>query len=142
MFVNKKDVSKEFKNSLNKEESKRYSVIVEERKNIYLKGLLFGFLIGLPIVGVSSFNHSKKTSASFTEVVYLRSLCQLIASTLVFSYFYYTLMPKKDYIILHLDTYNKRAKWLNIYKLMQKRYNLGLLMGILTFIFLSTTFCN
>ena len=117
--VDKTNLKDSLMNTLDKQNQKKYENIVKERRDLYLTGYLLGFAIALIALLVIP-----KSFGRYSQV------CFVIAVSYIIMYFFYTLSPKSDYMILHLNDLNQRQKWLNIYKTMQYNYHLGLLLGI------------
>ena len=65
-------------------------------------------------------------------------LCIAISVTYITNYFYYLLMPKSDWMVIHLKTVEQRKEWLNIYKIMDWFNNMGFLVGLISVLLL----CN
>jgi uncharacterized protein YacL len=101
----------------------KYNKIRKERKMIHIKGLVYGLILAY-------------LSTKVVKVRGYNKWCYLISTTYIFMYFYYMLIPKSDYLILHLNMPEQKKRWLDNYKFMQYYYNLGLLLGVI----LSTLF--
>ena len=110
------DKSSELVKVLDPTQMEIYKKIVVERRNL----MIFGYIIGLIL------------SAVMTLYVNKRSLqvCYAIIITYMTSYFYYTLMPKSDYMLLHLNSDQNEA-WLSVYLKMKNNYHLSFLLGML-----------
>jgi uncharacterized protein YacL len=109
---------KDFMSSLNPKLQDMYREIVAERQMLYLTGFGVGLLIS--ILG-SMYMKLKPTAR----------ICTVMASTFLFTYFFYILSPKSDHIVRHLETKEQREKWLTVYKDMQMKYHVGLVLGII-----------
>ena len=96
----------------------RYEAIIQERKLIYMKG--FGLGLVLSAVAISVCGTRKPVQMS----------CLAGAITLATTYLFYIIHPKTDYMVLHLDKAEQRAAWLAIYRSMQLKYHIGLVLGI------------
>jgi len=107
-----------FYKTLSSELIDRYERIIEERKSIYMKG----FAYGLALSGVAIFMCRARKP--------LHMACLAGAITLATTYLFYIIHPKSDYMILHLDGDKQRAAWLDIYRSMQYKYHVGLVIGI------------
>ena len=70
-------------------------------------------------------NYNNKNSLSNNSMV-----CVVGAVTLTVNYFYYMLAPKSDYMVLHLNERKQREEWQKIYRYMQVKYHVGLVLGI------------
>ena len=102
-----------------------YLDVATQRRNIYLTGFFLGFIIALFILFLikKNFNKSKHTD--------LLGLCFAFAFTFVFSYFYYMLYPNKKSMVPYLDEKEDRDAWYEVYKVMQKYYHLGFVVGMI-----------
>ena len=52
------------------------------------------------------------------------------AITFTTNYLYYILSPKTTYMIQHLEYQKQIDEWLKIYRTMQVKYHIGLVLGI------------
>jgi uncharacterized membrane protein len=102
---------------LDETQLEKYNKIKSERKMTHIKGLVYGLILAY-------------LSTTVIKVRGYNKLCYLIAAAYIFMYFYYMLIPKSDYLILHLNMPEQKKRWLDNYKFMQFNYNLGLLLGV------------
>lgn len=96
----------------------RYEAIIQERKLIYMKGSGLGLI--LSAIAISACGARKPVQMG----------CLAGAITLTSTYLFYIIHPKTDNMVLHLDKAEQRAAWLNIYRSMQLKYHIGLVLGI------------
>ena len=122
------------KNVMNKTQSQHYEKIVKERRDISMKGYLLGLVLAFTVLFITKGSKSIKISST-------ASVCLVGAITLATNYFYYILHPKSDYMILHLEEENQRLLWLSVYRNMQFKYHIGLLLGIVASMFLAKSMC-
>lgn len=123
--------------SLSYEQAEKYSALVAERLKLYGKGYAYG--VGVSALLVLAYYlsrtllHPRSNSAAAARAL-IRSPMSLLCITAVVStvtmYFYYTMTPKSDYMILHLDGKEQRQHWMDIYRTKQTQYNTGLLLGL------------
>jgi len=111
-----------------------YSKIKVERANISMSGYGAGLLLSLLLI-LLNYISNRKQSLSTTSMA-----CLTGAVTFTVQYFYYILSPKTDFMVLHLESREQREAWLKIYKQCQYNYHLGLVLGIIGAILLSTSF--
>ncbi len=104
-----------------------YKEIRNERRTLYLQGFTLGFVLSL----IALYQMKNKMNR-------WGNLCMVGAITFTVSYFYYILMPKKYEMISHLDKKEEREAWWAVYKIMQRNYHLGFVLGIIAVIL----FCN
>ena len=98
-----------------------YDKIAAERLNISLKGYGLGFLLSLFIV---YYNYQKKQLQPSATV------CLVLATSFLTNYFYYTLSPKTDWMLNHVEGKAQTQAWLQMYRTMQYYYHAGLALGI------------
>lgn len=103
-------------NVLTPEQLVIYKKIVKERRNHMLMGYLLGLILSVGVVLTVKNKHLQ--------------VCYSVLITYVTAYFYYTLVPKTDYMILHL-TADQHDEWLAVYLKMKNHYHTSLLLGIL-----------
>jgi len=113
----------EFMNMLSNEQRKRYTDIIEERKGIYFKGYLVGLVCAILFIFMT--RDVKRTKIMSTGII-----CAVGGITLLVNYLFYILSPKSDFIIVHLDDKKQREAWLSIYRNMQVKYHIGLVLGV------------
>ncbi len=128
MFNTEKNpIMQEYVRGLNEEQRKKYIEINMQRRNLYLCGFTIGFILSMVLL---YFFRSKLNRWG--------SICMVAAVTFTFSYFYYILMPKKDYMLQYLKDKEDITNWWKVYRVMQYHYHLGFVLGLLAVIF----FCN
>lgn len=133
LSVNKQDIHSNYVKNLTEEQLIKYKNIVEERKNISLKGYLFGLLLSITLI-LLNYNLLKLDIKLTT--------CLVGAITFLTHYFYYILSPKSDWMILHLKE-EQMQDWLYVYRKMQYTYHLSFVVGIISVMILSYSFkCN
>ncbi len=107
-----------FYRTLGPELQARYETIIQERKLIYMKGSGLGLI--LSAIAIFACGARKPVQMG----------CLAGAITLATTYLFYIIHPKTDYMVLHLDKAAQRAAWLDIYRSMQLKYHIGLVLGI------------
>ena len=130
--ADKSELKDDFYKTLDSENIARYESIVKERRAIYLQGYGVGLLISLILL---IFMNKGKVGK-------VGKMCLVGGVTLTVNYLYYMLKPKTDYMVLHLDKENQRQAWLNIYRGMQVKYHIGLVLGILAAMFMARSTCT
>ena len=106
-----------------------YEKIIIERRNQYIHGLILGIIVSF------IFSYNFKISNRFLKIT------SFLAITLSVAVFYYTLMPKSDYMLNHLKSEEENKAWLQVYKTMKFRYFIGLLIGAVAVIPLANIMC-
>ena len=102
---------------------KVYRNVTQERLNIYLQGFVLGTVIAIVYL---------KTFANKNQPIY----CIFVALVLGVAYVHYTIMPKSTYMLEHIDNAEQAKAWLEIYKLMKTRCQLGMLLGVIALPFI------
>lgn len=132
--ADKTDRKKNLYDSLPGKSIELYEKIVRERRDIYLKGYIFGLIISiLFLYGVEGIKRTSMINAGL--------VCIVGAITLVCNYLFYIIHPKSDYMVLHLDTKEQREAWLDIYRHMQLKYHMGLVFGIIAAMLFAKSVC-
>ena len=103
---------------------KIYEQITQERTTIYYQGYLLGFILSLIIIIVNVYSDHKMLST--TSLV-----CLVLAISFITNYFYYTLSPKKNWMLNYIKTPEQTKAWLQMYRGMQVYYHTGLVLGII-----------
>ena len=125
MLINydKNDKIMQFASLLSKDQQKVYRNVTQERLNIYLQGFVLGTVIAIVYL---------KTFAKKNQPVY----CIFVTLVLGVAYIHYSIMPKSTYMLEHIDTAEQAKAWLEIYKLMKTRCQLGMLLGVIALPFI------
>lgn len=112
---------------LNSEQKSIYEKIVEERKSIYFTGYGIGLILSFVLIYVYKYiiHSADKKKLSIWLIV-----CMVGAITFTTNYLYYILSPKTTYMIQHLENQKQIDEWLKIYRTMQVKYHIGLVLGI------------
>ena len=119
---------------MNEKQAQHFEQIVKERRDISMKGYLLGLVLAFILLFITKGSKSIKLSNT-------GSVCMVGAITLAANYFYYILHPKSDYMILHLEEESQRLIWLKVYRNMQVKYHIGLVLGIIASMFLAKSIC-
>ena len=117
--VDKTKQKEDFYKTLTSELINKYENIIKERRNISVSGYFLGLILALVFLNFSN-NLNIYSSAFFTAGI-----------TFLTNYLYYIIIPKSDYMIIHLDKKEQRIKWKNIYRSMQLKYHIGILFGVI-----------
>ncbi len=122
----------QYKQQLNTEQRKAYDKIAAERLNISLRGYALGVLLSLLLI---YYNYKKKQFKASSVV------CLVLATSFLTNYFYYTLSPKSDWMLNHVESRGQTQAWLEMYKIMQYYYHAGLVLGIIGLGVFAYAFC-
>ena len=129
MKNNDSAVFQAFMNTLNEEQKHIYMEIKKERLQLYLQGLVLGCVLAM----MSLFLLSSKSP--------LTRICVFSVLGLGSAYVYYSLMPKKKWMLDYIETNEQSKAWLDIYQEMKRRSIVGGLLGISGFVLLGSGVC-
>tara|TARA_B100000575_G_C22949358_1_gene549108 strand:+ start:221 stop:691 length:471 start_codon:yes stop_codon:yes gene_type:complete len=124
---------KSFYETLTPDLVNKYENIIKERRNISLIGYILGLVLAFSYLIYTKNIKKLNTynSAFFTAGI-----------TLLVNYFYYILSNKSDVMIIYLDKEEQRIEWQKIYRSMQLKYHLGLLLGVIGAGLFGSSICN
>lgn len=134
LSIDKSKISEKFKKTLDEEQLSKYKKITNERLNIYYFGYILGFLFSIGLIIFNLLILRKKMSK-------IEMVCLTGGVTFLTTYFYYILSNKSEYMIMNLKTDVQKSSWLEVYKTMQYNYHMGLVLGIIGVMILSSSFC-
>ena len=112
-----------YKSQLPENLQKIYEQITNERTIIYYQGYILGFILSLVIIAINVYSDHKMLSTT-------SMICLVLATSFVTNYFYYTLSPKKNWMLNYIKTPEQTKAWLQMYRGMQVYYHTGLVLGI------------
>ena len=115
---NKEDKFLYFASLLSAEQQKILNNITQERLYIYIQGFILGIIIALIFLKIVNI----KNNSVF---------CIFVSIVLAITYIHYTLVPKSTYMLEHIDTPKQAKAWLEIYKHMKNRCQVGMLLGVI-----------
>ena len=127
----------QFKSLLDENQMIMYEKITIERRNLYFQGYGLGIIISF--IFLFSYKMIPNSSTN-KKMPYWSIVCIIGAISLVVNYFYYILSPKSSYMIEHLKNSQQNKAWLKIYRMMQIKYHVGLIFGIIAVMFFAYAF--
>ena len=101
-----------------------YEQITNERTTIYYKGYILGFILSIFIILLNVYLEHKMLSTT-------SMICIVLATSFITNYLYYTLSPKKNWMLDNIVTPDQTKAWLQMYRGMQVYYHTGLVLGII-----------
>tara|TARA_Y100000389_G_scaffold191790_1_gene218497 strand:- start:7886 stop:8338 length:453 start_codon:yes stop_codon:yes gene_type:complete len=130
---NKSKIKSEFLNTLSIELKNLHEEIVYERMQIYIQGYIYGIILSFftTLLVKKLYNISNNTI-----------ICLIMSITVVTNYFYYMLHRKKNLMVIHLTQEEQRNAWYKLYRYMQVKYHIGLLLGIISSGFFGASLCG
>lgn len=137
-LMDKYGAVKEYQSSLDDTQKKVYQKIVNERKNLAIQG--YGLGLGLSVGFLVGRHFLTKNKKSFLNAS-ISGLCMTVATTFVVQYFYYMLMPKKDWMLHYLNTEQQKEQWMKVYRAYSWNYHLSIALGLVGAGLLGYSFC-
>ena len=119
----KYEVLEQYLATLDENQLAIFRKIHKERMQIYLLGLVLGLLLGFIYLNVS------KSSVART--------CTFVAIVMGVNYLFYMVYPKSTYMIKHLNTEEQVNAWQNVYRTMQYRQYMGMVLGLVAYVLVS-----
>ncbi|QKF94768.1 hypothetical protein QKU48_gp1310 [Fadolivirus algeromassiliense] len=116
----------EYEQSLNQEQKQIYQNVVNERQKIYLTGLVVGTVLALLYLYGSNL-----------ELSPLKHSCIFVGIALATQYLYYMLYPKSVHMVTLMESQDQLKKWNAVYKHMQYRYHVGMVLGLVGYFLFS-----
>ena len=126
----------QFFNTLDTDQKKIYTKIINERKTIYYTGFAVGIIISIILINLN-FKFLKLIKSKREK-----NVCFIVATTFIINYLFYIIYPKTSYMILHLNDKQQIKEWLNVYRSMQLNYHMGFVFGIIAVGFFANSYCS
>jgi hypothetical protein len=122
-ITDKTQIVQNYKATLSKENLAIFEKINHERMKQSYEGYALGVFLSILLLFYNiKFTRNKMRPSTM--------VCLVVATSFVTNYFYYTLSPKKDWMLSHVKTPEETAAWLQMYKGMKYNYHMGLALGI------------
>jgi len=118
----KSGVLRKYRSQLPADLNERYDKITKERRDIYYQGYVLGFVLSVLVIFL---NKQRKVTMTTWSMV-----CTVIVISFLTNYFYYTLSPKSDWMLNHIEEPEQTKAWLHMYRSMQVYYHGGLALGL------------
>jgi hypothetical protein len=128
MLVSETELDK-ISGSFSPDVAEAYRSIVKERTLHYIQGILLGLVVSFFVV------YSMKIAKRFHRIMLFFGVTLFTGLT------YYTVMPKSDYMLNHLEKPEDIQAWLETYKTMKWRYIVGIVLGALAAIPIGNAYC-
>jgi len=116
----------DYEQSLNPAQLAVYKQVVKERENIYLIGLVIGILFSFAYLYMNNLGLNP-----------LNNSCIFVSIALTTQYLVYMLYPKTNYMVTLMENKDQLNKWLAVYKHMQYKYHIGMVLGFVGFFLFS-----
>lgn len=110
-----------------------YKRVIQERTVIYLTGFGIGLVSSLALLFALK-NKLKLNPWIIT--------CTCVSLSYIVMYFYYTLSPKMDLMVVQLDKKEARLAWQEYYTTMKNKYHISMLLGFVFVSLLNSGLCR
>ena len=127
-YSSKAEMNK-FKNKISSKSVKKYNEIIKERSKIYIFGLIIGVVLVFIMKNRLNLTNKFHKLATYTLIIFMTAVL------------FYTLSPKSDYMLNHINNNKESKAWLEIYKNMKHKYITGIILGGVASIPLANAFC-
>lgn len=117
----------------NAEQIDYYKRVIKERTVIYLTGFGIGLVSSLALLFAMK-NKLKLNPWIIT--------CTSVSLSYIIMYFYYTLSPKMDLMVVQLDKKEARVAWQEYYTTMKNKYHISMLLGFVFVSLLNSGLCR
>ncbi len=117
--------------TLTPDQQKIYKEIVDTRFRLFVQGTIIGLLLGALYLA-TMVNRKVKNKTSV--------VCTFVAIVAGSQYFYYTMMPKKKWMLDYVTSGSSVEAWLDMYMYMKKQYHWGFIIGLVGYAILCFAF--
>jgi len=117
----------------NAEQVEYYKNVIKERTSIYLKGFAIGLAASIGLL----FGMKNKFKLNPWVIT-----CTCVSISYIVMYFYYTLSPKMDLMVVQLDKKEARLAWQEYYKTMKNKYHISMILGFVFVSLLNSGLCR
>ena len=133
LTIDKDAMTQNLTKHFNAEQIDYYKQVIKERTVIYLTGFGIGFLSSLALL--FALKHKLKLNPWIIT-------CTSVSLSYIIMYFYYTLSPKMDLIVVQLDKKEARHAWQEYYTTMKNKYHVSMLLGFVFVSLLNSGLCR
>lgn len=131
MMLSKSSKHKKLYQTLNNKQKEVYKKIKKERLLIWLKATLLGVLFSIVFAKFGKYYFDMNNSFN-----------RACIGTLIYysvQYMVYSIHPKSDYMLNHINNNEQAKAWLDIYNSMKNKWHMGMLLGLVGYFLLSMT---
>ena len=133
LTIDKNAMTQNLVKHFNAEQVEYYKQVIQQRTTIYLTG----FSIGLAASLVLLFSMKNKLKLNPWIIT-----CTSVSLSYIVMYFYYTLSPKMDLMVVQLDKKEARLAWQEYYTTMKNKYHISMLLGFVFVSLLNSGLCR
>ena len=131
--IDKDAITENLVKHFNDEQIDYYKHVIKERTVIYLTGFGIGLVSSLVLLFALK-NKLKLNPWIIT--------CTSVSVSYIVMYFYYTLSPKMDLMVVQLDKKEARLAWQEYYTTMKNKYHISMLLGFIFVSLLNNGLCR
>tara|TARA_A100001015_G_scaffold43676_1_gene47997 strand:+ start:9082 stop:9642 length:561 start_codon:yes stop_codon:yes gene_type:complete len=125
MITENKDSKYKLYNSLSDKAKKHYENIKRERMMIWIKSSVIGVIVALLVNTFGGKMVKGQNGQCFNKS------CMSASIFFVVQYLVYSLHPKSDWVLNHVENSEQTKLWLEHYKYMKRKWHIGLVLGII-----------
>ena len=125
MITENKDSKYKLYNSLSDKAKKHYENIKRERMMIWIKSSVIGVIVALLVNTFAGKMVKGQNGECFNKS------CMSASIFFVVQYLVYSLHPKSDWVLNHVENSEQTKLWLEHYKYMKRKWHIGLVLGII-----------
>ena len=118
MMITPKHVEEKLVKLLDKEQKEIYTKIVKERLMLYIQGLVLGVIFGILFMNKFAGINNTIRCCGFGLVVAIITIL------------YYHIMPKSNWMVMHLKSREQNRAWIKMYKYMKHRWHSAFLVSM------------
>lgn len=133
LTIDKDAMTENLVKHFNAEQIEYYKRVIKERTVIYLTGFGIGLVSSLALL--FALKHKLKLNPWIIT-------CTSVSLSYIIMYFYYTLSPKIDLMVVQLDKKEARLAWQEYYTTMKNKYHISMLLGFVFVSLLNSGLCR
>ena len=133
LTIDKDAITENLVKHFNAEQIEYYKRVIKERTVIYLTGFGIGLVASLALL----FTLKNKLKLNPWIIT-----CTCVSLSYIVMYFYYTLSPKMDLMVVQLDKKEARLAWQEYYTTMKNKYHISMLLGFVFVSLLNSGLCR
>jgi hypothetical protein len=126
----------------NAEQVEYYKQVIKERTRIYLTGFSIGLAVSIGLLFLVKILIHKLKLMNKYKITPWVIICTCVSLSYIIMYFYYTLSPKMDLMVVQLDKKEAKLAWQEYYTTMKNKYHISMLLGVVFSFLLNTGLCR
>ena len=133
LTIDKNALTQNLVKHFNDDQVEYYRQVIKERTTIYLTGFTIGLSASIGLL------FAMKNKLKLNPWIIA---CTSITISYMVMYFYYTLSPKMDLMVVQLDKKEARLAWQEYYTTMKNKYHISMLLGAIFVSLLNSGLCK